>query len=350
MSELSDTRNASPERFNHAPPSPVGVRHLPWVSAAFIGGVFLVVGLCALVPSLVWDADGTLALDADWVDGLQDFYLMVLQTASFQILAAMLAAGSVLEMLLPARRSERSAARLNVPFGALMVLLAGAITLLPLYIADVILEYTGWRNVFALDFPADESVLLSAAAMLLTALIADFFFYWFHRLQHASRWLWQEHLVHHSDMALNVTTAQRAHFLEHILTPLAIAVPMTVLFNLPMPGVAAIAVLPSIWSYVVHMNVRVGFGPLWWLLSSPQYHRIHHSLDPAHHHRNFALWFPVWDVLFGTAHVPRDGEFPATGVAGIEIATLRDAFTFPFVRWAAMAAAAMRRHRSAGHG
>jgi sterol desaturase/sphingolipid hydroxylase (fatty acid hydroxylase superfamily) len=196
-----------------------------------------------------------------------------------------------------------------------------------------------------IDFPTEEPILMSALAMLTSALIADFFFYWFHRLQHANRLLWQEHLVHHSDKALNVTTTQRAHFIEHVLTPFAVAVPMTVLFNLPTASVAAIAILPSVWAYVVHTNVRVGFGSLWWLVSSPQYHRIHHSIEPAHHHRNFALWFPLWDVMFGTAHAPRRGEFPSTGVEGIEIATLRDAFTFPFARWHAMATGALRRGR-----
>jgi sterol desaturase/sphingolipid hydroxylase (fatty acid hydroxylase superfamily) len=39
---------------------------------------------------------------------------------------------------------------------------------------------------------------------------------------------------------------------------------------------------------------------LWWLLTSPQYHRIHHSLKPAHFDKNFAAWFPLWDILFRT--------------------------------------------------
>jgi sterol desaturase/sphingolipid hydroxylase (fatty acid hydroxylase superfamily) len=151
-------------------------------------------------------------------------------------------------------------------------------------------------------------------------------------------------------MALNVTTTQRAHFLEHVLTPIAVAVPMSVLFNLPAPSMVAFVILPSVWAYFVHMNVRVGFGPFWWLLSSPQYHRIHHSIEPAHHHRNFALWFPLWDIVFATAHAPRRNEYPRTGVEGIEIATLRDAFTFPFVQWCAMTAAAWRGERCGDQG
>jgi hypothetical protein len=49
------------------------------------------------------------------------------------------------------------------------------------------------------------------------------------------------------------------------------------------------------------------------------------------------VWFPIYDVLFGTAHRPKPGEFPATGVPGVEVATLSDAFMLPFERWWAMA-------------
>jgi len=58
----------------------------------------------------------------------------------------------------------------------------------------------------------------------------------------------------------------------------------------------------------------MSFGLLWWMLSSPQYHRIHHSLEPQHINKNFAVWFPVWDILVGTAYRPRRGEYPATGL------------------------------------
>ena len=71
--------------------------------------------------------------------------------------------------------------------------------------------------------------------------------------------------------------------------------------------------------------------------------RIHHSIEPEHRDKNFAVWFPIYDVLFGTAHRPKPGEFPETGVAGVEVATLSDAFMLPFDRWWAMAKGTVRR-------
>jgi sterol desaturase/sphingolipid hydroxylase (fatty acid hydroxylase superfamily) len=34
---------------------------------------------------------------------------------------------------------------------------------------------------------------------------------------------------------------------------------------------------------------------------SPAFHSFHHSVDPAHHDRNFAGLWSFWDYAFGTA-------------------------------------------------
>jgi sterol desaturase/sphingolipid hydroxylase (fatty acid hydroxylase superfamily) len=59
----------------------------------------------------------------------------------------------------------------------------------------------------------------------------DFFYYWLHRLQHSSKWLWAEHELHHSDEQVNVTTSWRHHWIETILQPLFILPPVFLLFN-----------------------------------------------------------------------------------------------------------------------
>jgi sterol desaturase/sphingolipid hydroxylase (fatty acid hydroxylase superfamily) len=169
--------------------------------------------------------------------------------------------------------------------------------------------------------------------MLVEALVTDFFFYWFHRCQHTVSVLWQAHMLHHTDMALNVTTTHRVHFVEHLLTPFFMITPIMLLFELPDRTIFWIALAPTVWSYVVHANIRVGFGRFWWLLSSPQYHRIHHSRRPEHRNKNFAVWFPFYDVMFGTAWKPLPGEFPETGVDGVEVSNISDAFMLPFARW-----------------
>ncbi len=140
--------------------------------------------------------------------------------------------------------------------------------------------------------------------------------------------------MHHTDEQMNITTTERIHILEYVFAPVLVTGPMTILFNLPAPSIAVLASLPTLWTFFTHANVRVSFGPLWWMLASPQYHRIHHSIEPQHLNRNFAAYFPLWDIVFGTAYRPKPGEYPMTGVDGLKVSNLWSAFALPFEGWA----------------
>jgi sterol desaturase/sphingolipid hydroxylase (fatty acid hydroxylase superfamily) len=63
-----------------------------------------------------------------------------------------------------------------------------------------------------------------------------------------------------------------------------------------------------------HGNIRLSFG---WLgerlLVSPRYHRLHHGiLSTAENGKNYAVLFPIWDLVFGTANLSRR-TYPRTG-------------------------------------
>jgi sterol desaturase/sphingolipid hydroxylase (fatty acid hydroxylase superfamily) len=99
------------------------------------------------------------------------------------------------------------------------VVFVGAIFPFQMAIAEAITGWLGIQNIFDLNFDTHGSIALVVLAMLVEALVTDFFFYWFHRCQHTVSVLWQAHMLHHSDMALNVTTTHRVHFVEHLLSP-----------------------------------------------------------------------------------------------------------------------------------
>ena len=185
----------------------------------------------------------------------------------------------------------------------------------------------------------------SLVALMVSTFILDFFYYWFHRALHANAYLWQTHLLHHSDEHMNVMTAQRGHIAEGMLAPLFITLPMAVLFKLPAVTIGVLSLVPYMYLFVAHANIKLGFGPLWWVLISPNYHRIHHSIEAHHWDKNFANWFPVWDVIFGTLYRPARDEYPATGVDGVAVKSLGEAFAQPFVGWFRLAS---RRPTSAG--
>lgn len=287
---------------------------------------------------------GALVFDIDLASRLPEFLAQVYDSTTLHLFALMIAGGVALEWLMPARNETMSNAPLNIAYGTMMLLLAVALLPIQAIVVRSSIDRIGWRGLFDLGFDPGTSLLLAFGAMLASAIVLDLFFYWFHRLQH-SPLLWPQHLLHHSDTALNVTTTQRAHFLEHLLIPVFMTLPLVLLFRLPTTDLIWIAAIPAAWAYFVHMNIKVSFGPFWWLATSPQYHRIHHSLEPQHFDRNFALWFPVWDVLFGTAWRPRAGEYPATGVSGVEVTSLPQAAALPFCGWYRMAADGVRRLR-----
>jgi sterol desaturase/sphingolipid hydroxylase (fatty acid hydroxylase superfamily) len=169
-------------------------------------------------------------------------------------------------------------------------------------------------TVVDLRLPPDAPRWWILAVGFACLMLRDFFYYWFHRLQHASKWLWWEHELHHSDPNMNVTTGARHHWVEMPLLIVFQIVPFMLLVRMD-PAIAfAASLCGDVLGCFTHMNTRVSLGRLAWVVTNPQLHRIHHSVEPQHWNRNFAAYCPLWDVLFGTYYAPQPGEFPATGL------------------------------------
>lgn len=168
------------------------------------------------------------------------------------------------------------------------------------------------------------------AGCLLGLLIWDFFYYWWHRAQHMSLLLWRIHCLHHMDETLGVSANMRVHWLEEVGRTAAIFVPMAFLFNLSVQT-GFVAMVLTVWGAFIHSNLRLSLGPISTIIAGPQVHRIHHSRLLHHRDRNFAAFFPVWDIIFGTYHHPAREEFPPTGVEGMqEINSIWEAIVHPF--------------------
>ena len=185
--------------------------------------------------------------------------------------------------------------------------------------------------------PVRVALLIPSA--LVPLFVYDFFYYWFHRLQHTNTWLWEQHKLHHGDQALNVTTAYRLNWLEEFLKILLMATPWALLLGLnPVEsGIASslTSTISTIQGIFLHSNIRLRFGFLSTALAGPQFHRIHHSIERHHQNKNYTIYFPIWDVLFGTYYHPSREEFPRTGVVGEPSdPTTREILIGPFISWA----------------
>ena len=151
---------------------------------------------------------------------------------------------------------------------------------------------------------------------LLYYFVFDLFYYSFHRLQHVWPLLWREHLLHHSDVSLNATTTLRQHWLEEPLKVFFMALPLAVLFASQPQLSGIILVVVQLWTFYIHANIRLPLGVIGRFIAGPQFHRIHHSYLPEHIDRNYAVFFPIIDWMFGTYVHPKPGEYPPTGLAG----------------------------------
>jgi sterol desaturase/sphingolipid hydroxylase (fatty acid hydroxylase superfamily) len=191
-----------------------------------------------------------------------------------------------------------------------------------------------WLGGPYLKLPATHNLLEKILGVILYFLIVDFFYYWLHRLQHTTPFLWEQHKFHHSEVSMNVTTTRRVHWLEELLIIAFIVMPMSVLFDIKPIAAGVLAFIEILWLQFIHLNLRLELGILSAIIVSPQHHRIHHSFATEHLDKNFALFFPIWDIIFGSYYHPRKGEFPPTGLTNAENHNhLGLAIILPFKEW-----------------
>jgi sterol desaturase/sphingolipid hydroxylase (fatty acid hydroxylase superfamily) len=67
-------------------------------------------------------------------------------------------------------------------------------------------------------------------------------------------------------------------------------------------------------SVFLHSNVRFKFGPLRWVIASPEFHHWHHSKEYQGRDGNFAGQLPFLDAFFRTSYMPRGSRPTSFGI------------------------------------
>jgi sterol desaturase/sphingolipid hydroxylase (fatty acid hydroxylase superfamily) len=154
--------------------------------------------------------------------------------------------------------------------------------------------------------------------LLLCLLVADLAEYAVHRAYHEVPWLWRVHSVHHSVNTLDWLAGSRLHMLEIIVTRIAVLTPLFLL-GFDKRVVDMYIVIVGFQAVFNHANVHIPWGPLKYLIVTPDFHHWHHSSEQVAIDRNYAAHFAFIDHLLGTA-VKTDQQFPAAyGVVGSTI-------------------------------
>ena len=182
------------------------------------------------------------------------------------------------------------------------------------FITSALLGVSIWlRNRWAHEFwPTDWPLLLQ---FTLAVVIAEFGFYWVHRLCHEFPTLWKMHSVHHGSLRVYWLNSGKFHPLEHLATVPAMIAPL-VLLGTPPEVMSLVWTFNSVHGFLEHANVDYEIGPLNFIFNSAQLHRWHHSQIVAESNQNYAKTLIIWDALFGTRFLPKNREVETLGVTG----------------------------------
>ncbi len=169
-----------------------------------------------------------------------------------------------------------------------------------------------WKLEDALPFLNDSPWL----SLLFYLVLLDFVAYWLHRGQHLFNFWWALHSLHHSQRQMSFWSDDRNHLLDDLLIDGAFAL-VALLIGVPPAQFVMIVVGTRVVESLSHANLKISFGRIGqYLLVSPRFHRVHHGIGVGHEGPargcNFAVLFPVWDVMFRTANF--ENSYPSTGV------------------------------------
>ena len=189
----------------------------------------------------------------------------------------------------------------NFPAIARWRLRGAAFTLLYFALATYApLFWDGWLG---------EHRLFAADTLPLWAQIAGGFlafelgvFAW-HRTMHNTPILWRYfHQMHHSAERLDVWGALYFHPLDTLGFTFVGSLALVLGFGVSAEAAIAINVLATFFGLFQHINVRT---PRWlgYFIQRPESHSAHH--ERGVHARNYSD-LPLWDIVFGTFHNPKD--------------------------------------------
>jgi sterol desaturase/sphingolipid hydroxylase (fatty acid hydroxylase superfamily) len=260
---------------------------------------------------------------------IQDYGLVLWKYAGALIgFAAVMAPLTLLELLLPRQARLPLVRRAK---GAMFWAPYVAVGVVILTVCDRIWKSFGVQALVHLPLQASlgwTGPLAPWIAAVAVIVFADFFGYWFHRVQHGP--LWRFHKVHHSIRDVTAVNSYR-HVSDEAFQYVMMSIPLSLVDLGPVATPWLVVGFMQMQAFFLHCDTRLGYGPVGWLFSDNRYHRIHHSLDPAHFNRNFGTVTTVWDRVFGTAYFPAKDEWPATGLEhDPEPADLVEFFLAPF--------------------
>lgn len=139
-------------------------------------------------------------------------------------------------------------------------------------------------------------------AIILGMFLIDLTNYGLHVVMHKVPILWRIHQVHHLDTELDASSSLRLHPFE-LLLQMGIHALFLPLLGVSIASYVFYFTLALPWFVLNHSNLKF---PAWFerygslLMSTPDWHRVHHSSYQPETDSHYGCLFSVWDRMFGT--------------------------------------------------
>ncbi len=154
----------------------------------------------------------------------------------------------------------------------------------------------------------------SWAVIALCFIVDDLRYYWYHRIAHRCRWVWAEHVIHHSSQHYNLSTALRQSWTGTFTGMFILRIPLALLGFHPVL-LLFVGGLNLVYQFWIHTET-IGrmWRPIEWIFNTPSHHRVHHATNPRYLDSNYAGTLIVWDRMFGTFVPELDEDMPRYGI------------------------------------
>ncbi len=140
---------------------------------------------------------------------------------------------------------------------------------------------------------------LNWATIICCVLLADFAYYWEHRMMHRIGIGWATHTVHHSSPHFNMSVAYRFGPLDAII-PIIFSLPIVMLGFDPILVLLS-EVFVQVFQTLLHTEI-IGklTKPVEYIFNTPSHHRVHHGSNRQYWDKNYAGILIIWDRMLGT--------------------------------------------------
>jgi sterol desaturase/sphingolipid hydroxylase (fatty acid hydroxylase superfamily) len=146
-------------------------------------------------------------------------------------------------------------------------------------------------------------------SLLLFFIVSDFIQWNTHRMLHRVPFFWNFHKVHHSVKQMGFAAHLRYHWIEPVVYKSMLYIPMAIIGGFSVQDVFIVHFFAISIGHLNHANLGWDYGFFKYIFNNPKMHIWHHSKQiPNKYGMNFGLTLSIWDYIFKTNYIPKDGR------------------------------------------